>query len=67
MKRTFSGRRTAAAADNRLPSEYAGTNPGDDFCEFNILFTTTRGTSCEATARQLYPNRWAAMLQYLSR
>ena len=58
--------RTAAAADNRLPSPYAGENTGDDFCEFNILYNTARGTSCEATARQLYPNRWRKMVDYQS-
>jgi hypothetical protein len=58
--------RSAAAADNRLPSPYAGENPGDDFCEFGILFNTARGTPCEAVARQLYPNRWLKMLEYQS-
>jgi hypothetical protein len=54
----------AATADNRLPSPYAGKNTGDDFCEFNILYNTARGTPCEATARQLYPNRWTKMVSY---
>lgn len=57
----------AATADNRLPSPYAGSNAGDDFCEFGILFNTARGTSCETRARQLYPNRWAKMVLYESR
>jgi hypothetical protein len=55
---------TAANADNRLPSPYAGENTGDDFCEFGILYNTAKGTPCEASARQLYPNRWAKMLSY---
>lgn len=59
-----SGWGTAATADNRLPSPYAGTNTGDDFCEFNILYNTAKGTACEATARQLYPNRWRKMVGY---
>lgn len=57
---------TAATADNRLPSPYAGENTGDDFCEFGILYNTARGTPCEASARQLYPNRWAKMVAYQS-
>ncbi len=57
---------TAATADNRLPSPYAGENPGDDFCEFGILFNTARGTPCETVARELYPNRWQKMLEYQS-
>lgn len=58
---------TAADADDRLPSPYAGPITGDDFSEFNILYNTARGTPCEATARQLYPNRWAKMVEYQSR
>lgn len=58
---------TAAAADAGVPSPYAGENPGDDFCEFSILYNTARGTSCEAEARRLYPNRWAKFAQYESR
>lgn len=53
-----------ATADNRLPSPYAGSNAGDDFCEFNILYNTTQGTPCEATAVQLYPNRWRKRQAY---
>src|SRR5438105_12439949 len=53
---------TAAAADNRLPSPYAGATTGDDFSEFNILYNAARGTPCEASARQLYPNRWTKMV-----
>lgn len=55
---------TAAAADNRLPSPYAGNNAGDDFCEFLILYNAARGTACAATAQQLYPNRWQKMASY---
>jgi len=44
-------------ADNRLPSPYAESNAGDDFCEFHILYNNTRGASCEATAGQIYLNR----------
>lgn len=54
----------AATADNRLPSPYAGENGGDDFCEFGILFNAARGTACEASAKDLYPNRWAKMMSY---
>lgn len=54
----------AATADNRLPSPYAGNNAGDDFCEFLILYNAAKGTPCEATVRQLYPNRWRKMASY---
>ena len=58
---------TAATADHNLPSPYAGANTGDDFSEFGVLYNTARGTPCEASARQLYPNRWAKMTEYQSR
>lgn len=58
---------TAATADHSLPSQYAGFNPGDDFCEFGVLYNTARGTPCEASARKLYPNRWVKMVEYQSR
>jgi hypothetical protein len=58
--------RAAAAADNRLPSPYAAERTDEDFCEFNILYNTARGTTCEASARQLYPNRWAKRAAYQS-
>lgn len=48
----------AADADKRRPSPYALETTGDDFCEFNILYNTAKGTSCEAIAKQIYPNRW---------
>jgi len=54
----------AAKADKRRPSPYAAFNFGEDFCEFSILFNAANGTPCEAVARQIYPNRWAKMLQY---
>ena len=57
---------TVADADPRPPSHYAATNPGDDFCEFNILYNTAKGTSCEAVAKQIYPNRWKKMEEYQS-
>jgi hypothetical protein len=56
--------RAVAAADNNSPSPYASKRTDDDFCEFNILYTTARGTPCEATARQIYPNRWVERVGY---
>ena len=55
---------SVATADKRLPSPYAGSNFGDDFCEFGILYNAAKGTACEATATQLYPNRWKKMASY---
>lgn len=54
----------AVKADQRRPSPYAWSGDGEDFCEFNILYNTTQGTPCEATAMQLYPNRWKVRQAY---
>jgi hypothetical protein len=56
----------AADADNARPSPYAARTPGEDFCEFLILYNTAQGTSCEETAKNIYPNRWSRMLSYQS-
>jgi hypothetical protein len=56
----------AADADDRRPSPYAADNTGDDFCEFNILYNTAKGASCEEIAKQIYPNRWAKRESYQS-
>ena len=55
---------TAAAADKNHPSAYAKGNFGDDFCEFNILVNTTKGTPCQTAAKKLYPNRWKKRANY---
>ena len=58
---------TAADADSSRPSPYAASTTGDDFSEFNVLFNAARGTACEATAKKIYPNRWAKMESYRSK
>jgi len=57
---------TVATADNRRPSPYAAEGVGEDFCEFLILFNAARRTACESVAVQMYPHRWAKMLEYES-
>lgn len=57
----------AVSADSQPPSHYATEGTGEDFCEFNIIFNTARRTACEATAREIYPNRWQKMLDYQTR
>jgi hypothetical protein len=57
----------AGNSDRKRPSPYSAQNAGEDFSEFLILFNTARGTPCEATAQNIYPNRWAKMAEYQSR
>jgi hypothetical protein len=53
----------AFEADTQSPSWYAGFD-GEDFPEFLILYNTVKGTPCEETAKQMYPNRWKKMDSY---
>lgn len=57
----------AIRQDGNSPSPYAGANTGEDFCEFIVIYDTSRGTPCEAAARRLYPNRWGQMERYEGR
>ena len=52
-----------AKADDRRPSPHAARD-GEDFPEFIILYNAAKGTPCEATAREIYANRWAKMSSY---
>jgi hypothetical protein len=54
----------AADADGLRPSPYAAAGTGEDFCEFNILYNTAKGTPCEETAKQIYANRWTKRESY---
>ncbi|MRG97481.1 hypothetical protein GF068_36970 [Polyangium spumosum] len=51
----------AMDADRRSVSEYGDTNLLEDFAEFMIVFSSTRGTPCEASARALFPHRYREM------
>jgi hypothetical protein len=55
--------KAAFEADTQPPSWYA-RSPGEDFPEFLILYNTAKGTPCEETAKQIYPNRWKKMESY---
>jgi len=57
----------AASSDSRRPSPYAAEGYGEDFCEFNILYIASRNTPCGEVGRQIYPHRWAKMVEYQSR
>jgi hypothetical protein len=47
--------------DGRKVSAYGTTSVLEDFAEAVILYAMTKGTPCEATARALFPNRYAEM------
>ena len=51
----------AVDADHRPVSGYGSTLLREDFAEMMILFAIVQGTPCEASAKALFPNRWALM------
>lgn len=53
--------KTAITADGRSVSDYADAAPTEDFSETLVTYSLAQGTPCEATARKLFPNRFAAL------
>jgi uncharacterized Zn-binding protein involved in type VI secretion len=51
----------AADMDHRKVSDYGETGIGEDFADFQILYSNVLGTPCEASARALFPNRFKIM------
>jgi len=51
----------AIRKDNRPPSNYAKSSPSEDFSESLVMYSLSKGTKCEAAAKALYPNRYAAL------
>lgn len=47
--------------DHRSTTEYGDTHIQEDFADFMVLFSSVKGTPCEASAKALFPNRWALM------
>ena len=51
----------AIAADGGAPSTYADNSPGEDFSESLVMYSLSKGTKCESTAKARYPARYAAL------
>lgn len=51
----------AMASEGQAPSKYADSSTEEDFSESLVMYSLSKGTSCEATAKQLYPNRYKAL------
>lgn len=58
---TKSAWESAITADDQAPSQYAESAPTEDFSESLVMYTLAKGTPCEAVARAIYPNRFAAL------
>jgi hypothetical protein len=50
----------AMSSDGRSPSKYADSSTDEDFSESLVMYSLSKGTKCEAIAKQLYPNRYKA-------
>jgi type VI secretion system secreted protein VgrG len=48
----------AMTEDGQSPSTYADSSIDEDFSESLVMYSLSKGTACEATAKQLYPNRY---------
>jgi hypothetical protein len=64
-KKLEDGWKKAIAADKQSPSTYADNAPTEDFSESLVMYSLSKGTPCEATARALYPNRYAELERLL--
>lgn len=51
----------AMSSDGRSPSKYADSSTDEDFSESLVMYSLSKGTACEATAKQLYPNRYKSL------
>lgn len=51
----------AMKKDGRSPSKYADSSTTEDFSESLVMYSLSKGTKCEAVAKQLYPNRYKAL------
>jgi uncharacterized Zn-binding protein involved in type VI secretion len=51
----------AISDDKRAPSKYAGSSSSEDFSESLVMYSLSKGTPCEATAKKLYPSRYKAL------
>ncbi len=51
----------AISSDGRSPSKYADSSTDEDFSESLVMYSLSKGTKCEAVAKQLYPNRYKGL------
>lgn len=51
----------AIADDGQSPSTYSDNASTEDFSESLVMYSLSKGTDCEATAKKLYPNRYAVL------
>lgn len=52
---------SAMASDARGVTAYGNTDPGEDFAESMVMYALSKGTPCEATARAMFPGRYAQL------
>ncbi len=58
---TMKGWDDAIKSDLSSPSRYADNSPGEDFSESLVMYSLSKGTPCEDTAKKLYPKRYETL------
>ncbi len=56
----------AMGADGRSPSDYGDNSLAEDFAESVRMYNLTKGTPCEAKARERFPARYAQLERFQS-
>jgi|GEM_PF-198477 len=51
----------AIADDGQSPSAYSDNASTEDFSESLVMYSLSKGTDCEETAKKLYPNRYSVL------
>lgn len=51
----------AMKADPKSPSTYADSSTSEDFAESMVMYSLSKGTECEETAKKMFPNRYALL------
>jgi len=51
----------AIKSDPNSPSKYADNSPDEDFSESLVMYSLSKGTRCEDTAKTLYPKRYKTL------
>ena len=51
----------ARKKDKLSPSTYADKSVGEDMSESLVMYSLSKGTKCEATAKKMFPNRYAEL------
>jgi hypothetical protein len=58
---------SAMKCDPRSPSTYADNSTDEDFSESMVMYSLSKGTKCEETAKTMFPNRYQLLDSYMKK